>query len=172
MGRKVLVILFLILLFKASGFCFCFEKAGALYGVNPALLWAIGWVESNLNHSAANYNSNGTKDVGVMQINSSWKDKVCWKLVEKHPCYNVMVAAWILRMCADKYGYDWNAVCCYHTGKPLSALKGEARKRALRYIRKVHEALVKASALQASFEASSRESRAAQSSNPQARAFF
>ena len=51
---------------------FCFEEAGAEYGVSPRLLWAIAKAESGFNPAAMSVNTNGTFDYGVMQINSGW----------------------------------------------------------------------------------------------------
>jgi soluble lytic murein transglycosylase-like protein len=50
---------------------FCFEDAGNKYGINPILLESIARVESNLNPKAINKNTNGTSDIGLMQINSA-----------------------------------------------------------------------------------------------------
>ena len=51
---------------------FCFENAGNTYGINPTLLESIARVESNMNPKAINKNTNGTSDIGLMQINSAW----------------------------------------------------------------------------------------------------
>ena len=99
---------------------FCFEEAGAEYGINPQILRAIAKVESNFNPAAINMNSNGTYDVGLMQINSSWaatigKDR--WKALGD-ACYNTKTGAWILSMCMNKYGYTWKAIGCYNSQTP------------------------------------------------------
>ncbi len=97
----------------------CFKDAGALYGVHPNLLWAIAKVESGLNPMAINRNLNGTVDIGIMQINSSWipvlkayglkDERYLWE-----PCYNIHVGAWVLAQCIKKFGYTWEAVGCYN----------------------------------------------------------
>jgi soluble lytic murein transglycosylase-like protein len=123
-------------------YCFCFEDAGRYYGVSPHLLWAIAKVESNFNPRAINRNKNGTYDIGLMQINSSW-----FAYLKKHgiepsllwePCYNTYVGAMILRHCIDTYGYSWRAVDCYNKGK-------KAREKSM-YVWKVYKSLLQAQA--------------------------
>ena len=48
-----------------------YESTGRKYGVDPALLGAIAWVESRENPHAINKNTNGTVDRGLMQINDT-----------------------------------------------------------------------------------------------------
>jgi soluble lytic murein transglycosylase-like protein len=132
----------LLLLVPAIAYCFCFEEAGRYYGVSPHLLWAIAKVESNFNPRAINRNKNGTYDIGLMQINSSW-----FPYLKKHgidpsllwePCYNAHVGAMVLRHCIDMYGYNWRAVDCYNKGK-------RARENS-KYVWKVYKALLQAQA--------------------------
>ena len=97
----------------------CFQEAGQQYGVSPDLLRAIAKAESNLNPSATNYNNNGTVDIGLMQINSIWANQLgsTWDYLFD-PCTNVMAGAWILSQCIHDYGYNWQAVGCYHSRTP------------------------------------------------------
>jgi soluble lytic murein transglycosylase-like protein len=101
---------------------FCFEEAGAIYGIAPRLLRTISKGESNFNPSAVNYNRNGTYDFGLMQINSSWaptlrKMGISWDDLAD-PCLNVSVGAWVLAQCVRDYGYSWTAVGCYNSRTP------------------------------------------------------
>jgi soluble lytic murein transglycosylase-like protein len=132
----------LLLLIPAIAYCFCFEDAGRYYGVSPHLLWAIAKVESNFNPRALNRNKNGTYDIGLMQINSSW-----FPYLKKHgidpsllwePCYNAHVGAMVLRHCIDTYGYNWRAVDCYNKGK-------RARENSM-YVWKVYKSLLQSQA--------------------------
>jgi hypothetical protein len=103
-----------------TAFAFCFEEAGAQYGINPQILRAIAKVESNFNPAAINKNSNGTYDVGLMQINSIWAStigKERWKQLGD-ACTNTKTGAWILSMCMNKYGYNWKAIGCYNSQTP------------------------------------------------------
>jgi|GEM_PF-1930293 len=103
-----------------SAYPFCFEEAGAQYGINPQILRAIAKVESNFNPAAVNKNANGTYDVGLMQINSSWYSaigKQRWTSLGD-ACFNTKTGAWILAMCMNKYGYTWKAIGCYNSQTP------------------------------------------------------
>jgi soluble lytic murein transglycosylase-like protein len=95
---------------------FCFEEAATQYGLSPRLLRSIATVESSCRPSAVHVNTNGSTDLGMMQVNSSWITKLGLdrgKLLQD-PCYNVMTGARILRQCVDRFGYTWEAVGCYN----------------------------------------------------------
>jgi soluble lytic murein transglycosylase-like protein len=95
---------------------FCFDDAGKKYGINPALLEGIARVESNLNPKAMNRNTNGTTDIGLMQINSWWLKSINASPQDllNDACLNTMTGASILRQCIDRYRYTWEAVGCYN----------------------------------------------------------
>jgi len=110
---------------------FCFEEAGYRYGISPHLLYAISKGESSFNPLAVNYNSNGTYDYGLMQINSSWEPAlrklgISWNNLSD-PCTNVMVGAWVLSQCIQDYGYTWSAVGCYNSRTPSKRDRYAAR---------------------------------------------
>ncbi|MDA8090361.1 MAG: lytic transglycosylase domain-containing protein [Nitrospiraceae bacterium] len=113
---RILIALILLLSFPALASAFCFEQAGAEYGVSPRLLWSIAKVESGFAPQAVNWNQNGTYDYGLMQINSAWAKQlgpgIWWSLGD--PCTNVKAGAWILAQCFRRYGYTWEAVGCYN----------------------------------------------------------
>ncbi|MHB1696638.1 MAG: lytic transglycosylase domain-containing protein [bacterium] len=98
---------------------YCFNRAGSKYGINPGLIYAIAQVESGFNPAAVDYDSNGTYDYGVMQINTIWYKtlKPYWNNLAD-PCYNVMVGTWILKQCFHRYHGTKNALECYNSGKP------------------------------------------------------
>ena len=123
MLTKSLSILFI--LFPLLATAFCFDEAARLYGVNPNLLRSIAKIESNYNPSAVNRNSNGSSDLGIMQINSSWIKTMGLDYQEllKNPCYNVMTGAKILKKCVDKHGYTWEAIGCYNAVSPHVRVK-------------------------------------------------
>jgi soluble lytic murein transglycosylase-like protein len=95
---------------------FCFEDAGNTYGISPTLLESIARVESNLNPKAINKNTNGTSDIGLMQINSTWLKSMSVNANDllNDACLNAMTGALILRQCIDRHGYGWEAVGCYN----------------------------------------------------------
>ena len=114
--KRVLIVFVLILFFATPSFAFCFEAAGAEYGVSPRLLWSIAKVESDFTSEAINWNPNGTYDYGLMQINSRWARKLgmgVWQSLGD-PCTNVKAGALILARCIRRYGYTWEAVGCYN----------------------------------------------------------
>ena len=50
----------------------CWEQASSRYGVNAELLYAMARTESGLDPRAVGHNRNGSRDIGLMQINSAW----------------------------------------------------------------------------------------------------
>lgn len=118
--KALSVALLLIVATNTGAYAFCFDEAGVQYGINPLILRAIAKVESNLNPNALNWNSNGTYDFGLMQINSSWAATIGeerWNALGD-ACYNTMTGAWILATCMNKYGYSWKAIGCYNSQTP------------------------------------------------------
>ncbi len=133
-GWKVCLFVFLLFVPSVSS-AFCFESAGRRYDVSPELLRAIAMVESGMDPHAVNVrNRDGSKDYGLMQVNSFWSRSLgeTWAYIME-PCYNVHVGAWILSQCIDRYGYSWKAVGCYHRGRWDGLAK--------RYVRRVQDAL-------------------------------
>ena len=118
--RIIGTITLLLLVFSSSGYPFCFQEAGQLYGINPMVLRSIAKVESNTMPDSVHENSNGTFDVGLMQINTIWKmtlGEERWRFLGD-ACYNTKTGAWILALCISKYGYNWKAIGCYNSQTP------------------------------------------------------
>ncbi len=132
--KGILFFLVAILFITASAFSFCFDEAGARYGINPDLLRAIAEVESRCNPRAFNQNGDGSYDFGVMQINSRWYTVLgheTW-IGLSDPCFNVHVGAWILKGCIDRFGCTWEAVGCYNAS---------SKEKRRQYAWKVYDAL-------------------------------
>ncbi|WAC75791.1 lytic transglycosylase domain-containing protein [Roseateles sp. SL47] len=115
----------------------CWEQAASKYGVSAQLLYAIAKTESSLQAKAINRaNSNGSYDVGLMQINSSWLPTLGrYGIREKdlyEPCVSIEVGAWILAQNIRSHGYTWAAVGAYNTPNP---------ERGLQYARRVYNNL-------------------------------
>jgi soluble lytic murein transglycosylase-like protein len=99
----------------------CWQLAASRYHVDPLLLYAIAKVESGLNPAARNINSAGSRDIGLMQINSRHLPVLAqFGIFEQHlisqPCTSVMVGAWILAGFIRQKGYGWQAVGAYNAG--------------------------------------------------------
>jgi len=96
----------------------CFKEASEQYNINYYLLLAIAKTESNFTVRAINYNRNGTYDLGIMQINSSWLPilKISKDILLNDPCYNINVGAWVLSQCISKFGNNWRSIDCYNKG--------------------------------------------------------
>lgn len=107
---------------KAAGpteFDGCFQSAGDYYGINPLLLKAIARQESSMNPRALNRNTNGTTDIGLMQINTWHMPKLRKAGVTEQrlwePCVNIAVGAWVLADAISRHGMTWKAVGVYHS---------------------------------------------------------
>lgn len=99
----------------------CWAMASEKHGVPIDLLRAIAKQESNFNPKAMGKNTNGTQDIGLMQINSTWLKKgqvlgrmgvTSQDLLE--PCVNLHVGAWILKKNFEQFGYNWRAIGAYN----------------------------------------------------------
>lgn len=129
--------IFLLLLISPGAFANCWNTAGYYYHVDPYLLFAIAEVESGLNPYAIGYNHDGSRDVGLMQINSSHFPELERKGIDEYrlmaePCTSIMVGASILSGMIKVYGYNWEAVGAYNAG-----LKRENFPQRMLYARKV-----------------------------------
>lgn len=100
----------------------CFDDAASYQSVNPYVLRAIAWHESKGDPTAVHRNSNGSIDVGELQINSVHFPKLAtWGITPSalmDRCTNIYVAAWRLRTMMEKYGNTWEAIGAYHSETP------------------------------------------------------
>lgn len=118
---------------------YCWSQAGRQYAIEPQLLQAIADVESGQLSTAINHNKDGSRDIGLMQINSSHLSRLSAKGITEQrlldePCLSVEVGASVLAGFVARYGYTWTAVGAYNAGN--SPDRQAAR---LRYARKVWE---------------------------------
>lgn len=130
-------LIFLWLLLSQSALANCWDSAGYRYHVDPYLLFAIANVESGMNPYAVGWNHDGTRDVGLMQINSSHFPELQRAGIDENrliaePCTSIMVGASILSGMIKVYGYNWEAVGAYNAG-----LKKENYPQRMLYARKV-----------------------------------
>ncbi|NWA29281.1 transglycosylase SLT domain-containing protein [Pseudomonas gingeri] len=125
----------------------CFQDAGERYHIDPLLLYAIAQVESGMNPAALNTNRDGSRDIGLMQINSRHLQRLAAFGIDEHklrsePCTSVMVGAWILAQFVQQLGYGWQAVGAYNAGTLQE--QGDGRERyALQVWHYYHELLTR-----------------------------
>jgi resuscitation-promoting factor RpfA len=111
----------------------CIDDAASFQHVNVGLMRAIAQVESGTQTNVINRNSDGTFDIGLMQINSSWLPRLAREGITEQslfdPCTNAYVGAWILSENIRQFGPTWNAVGAYNASSP---------DKRLAYARKVY----------------------------------
>ena len=113
----------------------CWEDAASRYRVNSTLLYAIARTESGVNPAAIGRNRNGSRDIGLMQINSTWLDTLARHGIHEadlfDPCTNLHVGAWILAHNFHRHGYTWEAVGAYNATRPAlrSAYVSKVRRQ-------------------------------------------
>lgn len=102
----------------------CVMNASNLYGVPPAGIMAVLQAENGRTGEVSR-NTNGSHDIGPMQVNSLWLAPLArgWGVDEataeaalrERPCTNIAVGTWILADCIHRHGGDfWQGVGCYH----------------------------------------------------------
>jgi soluble lytic murein transglycosylase-like protein len=97
----------------------CLDDAAAYHHVSSQLVHAIAQHESGMRANAIYRNSNGTEDIGLMQINSSWLPKLArYGIRREHlfsACVNAYVGTWILAANIRQFGPTWKAVGAYNS---------------------------------------------------------
>ncbi|RQM45232.1 lytic transglycosylase [Paraburkholderia bannensis] len=97
----------------------CLDDAAAFRHINVQLVRAIAKQESGMRADAVNVNRNGTEDIGLMQINSSWLPKLArYGIRREHlfnACVNAYVGTWILASNIRQFGPTWKAVGAYNS---------------------------------------------------------
>lgn len=98
----------------------CIVEAAHYRGQDPKLLKAIAVQESGMNPNAVNRNNkNGSVDIGLFQINSSWLAKLKSQGITETQlydgCISAYVAAWILANEINTHGSTWRAVGAYNS---------------------------------------------------------
>ncbi|HGG6757218.1 TPA: lytic transglycosylase domain-containing protein [Salmonella enterica subsp. enterica serovar Muenchen] len=144
----VTVILMALASFSAQAFCF--EAAGAKYGISPRLLEAIARGESHLDPRAINVNRDKkgrvkSTDYGLMQINSAHIPELQAMGVIRsaddlyRPCLNVQTGAWVLAKHFQVCGITWNCLGSYNAG--FRADRNETREHYANRIWRIYNRL-------------------------------
>jgi hypothetical protein len=111
----------------------CLKAAADLHHVPAGLLVLLINVEAG-RLGAISQNSNGTVDIGPMQVNDSWIPKIArhwgastelsYHALRDSFCANVEGGAWILRQALDEArGSLWEGVALYHSHAPIHKLE-------------------------------------------------
>ncbi|MGH8437265.1 MAG: lytic transglycosylase domain-containing protein [Pseudomonas sp.] len=100
----------------------CIVPAAQFHKVNHFVLRAILKVESGLNPYAVGRNANGTRDVGIGQMNSRhFRELANYGVAPEHlkdACIATYVAAWHLSKAIARQGNTWFGVASYHSNTP------------------------------------------------------
>lgn len=96
-----------------------FQAAGEHYNIPPLLLENIAAIESGGNPNAIRINNNGTKDYGLMQINSIHMRRLSvWGIHEGNilnPQINIFAGSWLLSEHIKQQGFNLQAIGNYHS---------------------------------------------------------
>lgn len=139
--RKIIITTLMLCLCAVNAQAFCFQEAGQQAGINPALLQAIAYHESNhtFNPKIIRKNADGTEDIGLTQINS--RHIRPWGLDRSRlisdPCYSVHVAVRVLKNCITKHGYTAYAIGCYNAISPDKQLAYAENIRQILGVKKI-----------------------------------
>jgi lysozyme-related protein Hpa2 len=123
---KHLLLIFLILCnlsyAKLSDYDTYFQSAGSHYNIPPLLLKNIAAIESSGNPNAIRINDNGTRDYGLMQINSiHFKTLAQWGINHDNilnPKVNIFVGSWLVSQHIKEKGFNLEAIGNYHSKTP------------------------------------------------------
>lgn len=121
--KRLLFSTMLILAMKTASAANCWDMAAQKYSVDAWLLLSIGWVESKLTSGISSQNSNGTKDFGLMQINTIHvptyeKLGISQHELQYDTCKNIYAAARHLRIGLDRFGHNIDGIGAYHSYTP------------------------------------------------------
>ncbi|MGH7117627.1 MAG: lytic transglycosylase domain-containing protein [Acetobacteraceae bacterium] len=106
----------------------CILAAAGLYHEPPAVLLILLNVEGG-SPGAVSHNTNGTVDIGPMQVNQVWipalaghwhaSEHAAFRALRDNFCANVEAGAWILRQGLNEANGDfWRGVGYYHSHDP------------------------------------------------------
>ena len=111
----------------------CLKAAAELHQVPAGVLVLLLSVEAG-RLGEVSQNTNGTVDIGPMQVNDTWVPKIAghwrashdaaYRALRDNFCANVEGGAWILRQALDEaHGDLWKGVALYHSHDPVHKLE-------------------------------------------------
>jgi soluble lytic murein transglycosylase-like protein len=111
----------------AQALAVCIFAAAQTYAVPPSVILGVLHVEGGT-VGMASKNTNGTADLGPMQINTIWMPQLAryWgvpvatatRMVKDDACVNIGVGAWILRSKMNETGSLYRGIAYYHSATP------------------------------------------------------
>jgi soluble lytic murein transglycosylase-like protein len=116
--RRLITVSIISLLASVSAHADCLDDAARYHRVSVQVVRAIAQQESGMRANATNRNSDGSEDIGLMQINTSWLPKLArFGISREHlfnACVNAYVGTWILAANIRQFGPTWKAVGAYN----------------------------------------------------------
>jgi Transglycosylase SLT domain len=121
----------------AIPFLVCMVAAASFYNLPPRVLPSIQVVEGG-RPGTISWNTDGSSDLGVMQVNTRWvprfaeitgmtHEAVRTRLIAD-PCFNIAAAGAIMRLCLNESRGDLlRAVGFYHSHTPVRADEYQAK---------------------------------------------
>jgi hypothetical protein len=101
----------------------CINSAAIEFNVPSKLIITVLQIERGKNNQAVK-NSNGTYDLGSMQINTRWmpilaKYSISREDIQHDPCINVRIGAWILAKAIASDNDLLKGISNYHSRTPI-----------------------------------------------------
>lgn len=104
----------------------CLDDAAAYQGINVQLVRVIAQQESTMRADAVHVNTDGSEDIGLMQVNSRELSRLArYGITRQHlfdRCINAYVGTWILASKIRRFGRTWKAVGAYNASSPEKQL--------------------------------------------------
>ncbi len=106
----------------------CFIREADRNGLDPYVLLAVMKTENGRPGEVA-LNSNGTRDLGMMSVNTVWVPELAKRLgvaestltyrLASDGCANIAAGAWILKQRIAEAGSLWEGVARFHSSNPV-----------------------------------------------------
>ncbi|MEZ6878638.1 transglycosylase SLT domain-containing protein [Enterobacter sp. KBR-315C3_2022] len=124
----------------------CFDLAGKDYRIDPDLLRAISWNESNFRTDVKGYNPVSGFGSGLMQVDSQHFNELArYGIKPEHllsdPCMNIYTGAYYLAIAFKRWGVSWQAVGAYNAGFKKTEKQAQRRYDYARKIEATYRAI-------------------------------
>ena len=127
MKKRIPIALLLLALRTAAASADCLDDAAVYHHVSPALARAMAMQESSMNPAAVNTNANGSRDIGLLGINTMHLPELAkYGITEQSlfdRCINAYVGMWIAAQNFARYGYTASGLGAYNAASPEKRLE-------------------------------------------------